>query len=196
MACNGVGTPRLLLNSSSKQNPNGLSNSSGLVGKNLMFHPYAIVNGYYPEEDIDYSLGSSGNILIVQEFYETDPARDFLRGYSFQMNRSSSAALTALGAGSPTVVPWGDSHHNEFKKRFRRYTTMAVISEDLPELHNRVEIVSGNSNTLPIPKIYYKTSENTKKLLNHGIGKAEALLKEAGCVETTTIPLLRSGGWH
>ena len=138
-----MGTPRLLLNSSSKQNPNGLSNSSGLVGKNLMFHPYAIVNGYYPEEDIDYSLGSSGNILIVQEFYETDPARDFLRGYSFQMNRSSSAALTALGAGSPTIVPWGDSHHTEFKKRFRRYTTMAVISEDLPELHNRVEIVSG-----------------------------------------------------
>ena len=196
LACNGIGTPRLLLNSSSKQNPNGLSNSSGLVGKNLMFHPYAIVNGYYPEEDIDYSLGSLGNILIVQEFYETDPKRDFLRGYSFQMNRSTSPAMTALGAGSPTIVPWGDSHHNEFKKRFRRFSTMAVISEDLPELHNRVEIVSGNSNALPIPKIYYKTSDNTKKLLNHGIGKAEELLKEAGCVETTTIPVLRSGGWH
>ena len=45
VACNGVGTPRLLLNSSSSMFPDGLANSSGLVGKNLMFHPYAAVTG-------------------------------------------------------------------------------------------------------------------------------------------------------
>ncbi|MEJ0018433.1 MAG: GMC family oxidoreductase N-terminal domain-containing protein [Acetobacteraceae bacterium] len=39
LACNGIGTPRLLLNSASARHPNGLANSSGLVGKNLMFHP-------------------------------------------------------------------------------------------------------------------------------------------------------------
>ena len=39
MACNGVGTPRILLNSKSRLFPDGLANSSGLVGKNLMFHP-------------------------------------------------------------------------------------------------------------------------------------------------------------
>jgi choline dehydrogenase-like flavoprotein len=43
LACNGVGTPRLLLNSASGRFPNGLANSSGLVGRNLMFHPYAQV---------------------------------------------------------------------------------------------------------------------------------------------------------
>ncbi|HEY5129189.1 MAG TPA: GMC family oxidoreductase N-terminal domain-containing protein, partial [Bradyrhizobium sp.] len=41
LACNGVGTPRLMLNSVSAKFPNGIANSSGLVGKNLMFHPYA-----------------------------------------------------------------------------------------------------------------------------------------------------------
>ena len=41
LACNGIGTPRLLLNSRSKHFPDGLANRSGLVGKNLMFHPYA-----------------------------------------------------------------------------------------------------------------------------------------------------------
>ena len=39
MAANGVGTPRLLLNSRSALFPDGLANGSGLVGKNLMFHP-------------------------------------------------------------------------------------------------------------------------------------------------------------
>ena len=42
IACNGVGTPRLLLNSRSTQFPDGLANGSGLVGKNLMFHLFVI----------------------------------------------------------------------------------------------------------------------------------------------------------
>ena len=49
IACNGVGTPRLLLNSVSGRFPNGLANSSGLVGKNLMFHPYAQIYGFVKE---------------------------------------------------------------------------------------------------------------------------------------------------
>src|SRR5579862_6919291 len=40
VACNGIGTPRLLLNSRCARFPDGLANRSGLVGKNLMFHPY------------------------------------------------------------------------------------------------------------------------------------------------------------
>ena len=45
MACNGIGTPRILLNSKSKSFPDGLANHSGLVGKNLMFHPLTGVAG-------------------------------------------------------------------------------------------------------------------------------------------------------
>src|SRR6202161_2860392 len=43
LACNAIGTARILLNS------NGLANSSGQVGKNLMFHPYARIAGYFDE---------------------------------------------------------------------------------------------------------------------------------------------------
>jgi choline dehydrogenase-like flavoprotein len=50
MACNGVGTPRLLLHSSSTLFPEGLANRSGLVGKNLMFHPLTGVAGVFKEE--------------------------------------------------------------------------------------------------------------------------------------------------
>ena len=50
LACNGIGTPRLLLNSASSRFPDGLANSSGLVGKNLMLHPWPQVCGYVDEE--------------------------------------------------------------------------------------------------------------------------------------------------
>ena len=78
LACNGVGTPRLLLNSASARFPDGLANSSGMVGKNLMFHPYAQTFGYVDEE-MD---GNHGPPLCLwsAEFYETDPDRDFVRG--------------------------------------------------------------------------------------------------------------------
>ena len=57
MACNGVGTPRLLLNSASARFPNGLANSSGLVGKNLMLHPWPMVSGYV-EDALDGGRGA------------------------------------------------------------------------------------------------------------------------------------------
>ena len=198
LACNGIGTPRLLLNSRSKDWPDGLANSSGLVGKNLMFHPYASVSGFFEGDDIDYTIGSLANIIIVQEFYETDPTRGFVRGYSFQMNRAHGPGHTALGAGSSGRIPWGEDHHTEFARRFKKYTGMAVISEDLPELHNRVEIDSTltDKHGIPLPKIFYKTSDNTRKLLDHGIKSAEMLLKEAGCYEVRSVPLLESAGWH
>ena len=70
VACNGVGTPRLMLNSQSGKFPNGIANSSGLVGKNLMFHPFAYSYGYV-DEPLD---GNHGPPLYLwsQEFYETD----------------------------------------------------------------------------------------------------------------------------
>ena len=79
VACNGVGTPRLLLNSASGKFPNGLANSSGLVGKNLMFHPYASIQGVF-DAPLDGYRGP-GVCIWSQEFYETDPARGFVRGY-------------------------------------------------------------------------------------------------------------------
>ena len=197
VACNGIGTPRLLLSSKSDKFPNGLANSSGLVGKNLMFHPYASVSGLFEGDDLDYTVGSLANIIIVQEFYETDPSREFVRGYTFQMNRSHGPAHTALGSAR-SAVPWGEKHHQEFSKRFRKYIGMAIISEDLPELHNRVEVDSRltDKHGLPLPRIFYKTSDNTRRLLDHGMKSAETLLREAGCYEISSSSLLKAAGWH
>ena len=82
MACNGVGTPRLLLNSTSNRFPDGLANDSGLVGRNLMFHPVAMVTGFF-DEPLDGHMGPMGCSVLSHEFYETDLSRGFVRGYGF-----------------------------------------------------------------------------------------------------------------
>ena len=63
LACNAVGTARILLNSASAGFPTGLANSSGLVGKNLMFHPYARIAGYF-DEKITYRLSENSRRML------------------------------------------------------------------------------------------------------------------------------------
>ena len=94
MACNGVGTARLLLHSTSGRFPHGLANSSGLVGKNLMFHPWAQVIGYV-DEPMDGHRGSPLS-LWSQEFYETDRSRGFVRGFNFQFVRGVGVGTEAV----------------------------------------------------------------------------------------------------
>ena len=48
LAANGLGTPRLLLMSTSPAFPDGLANGSGLVGRNLMVHMQTVVVGRFP----------------------------------------------------------------------------------------------------------------------------------------------------
>lgn len=196
IACNGIGTPRMLLLSKSDRHPNGLANSSGLVGKCLMFHPYAMVSGMFREEMQTYQ-GAVGNILLSQEFYETDPRRDFVRGYTYQMVRSTGPAITAAGFTIPPVS-WGAEHHREFAERFGKTAVLAVISEDLPELHNDVTLDPKlkDSNGIPAPRVRYKTSPNTRRLLDHGIRNARRVFEAAGAHRTVANPLLRACGWH
>ena len=113
IACNGVGTPRLLLNSVSGRFPNGLANSSGLVGKNLMFHPYAQVYGFVKE--VTDTNRAPPTCLWSKEFYDTDLSRGFVRGYGIQFGRgagpvfeavaSEAEGHSAVGRGPPPRFP-------------------------------------------------------------------------------------------
>ena len=114
LACNGIGTPRLLLNSASGRFPNGLANSSGLVGKNLMFHPYAQVYGYVAEPTD--SNRAPPTCLWSKEFYETDPSRDFVRGYTFQFGRGAGPVMEGVMSEAKGLLPWGAGHHAAFRR--------------------------------------------------------------------------------
>jgi len=197
IACNGVGTPRLLLNSRSKQFPEGLANRSGLVGRNLMFHPYAMVTGVFPDPLEGYK-GPTGCSLISQEFYETDASRGFVRGYSFEMLRGMGPVSAALFGMSQGRLPWGQGHHEAYAKLHDRTAGMVAICEDLPEPHNSVtldpERVDGNG--IPAPKISYRLSENSQRMLEHAVARGREVLLAAGAVDTYADAPLPPAGWH
>jgi choline dehydrogenase-like flavoprotein len=196
LACNGIGTPRLLLNSKSKRFPDGLANSSGLVGRNLMFHPYAYIGGVF-ETELDGGRGPS-NGLWSQEFYETDLDRGFVRGFTFEFSRGHgpvSAALSGLGRGR---LPMGEGHHDAYRRLHQRTTGMVAICEDLPELHNRVTLDPEltDAHGIPAPRIDYTLSDNSRRMLAFAVERATDVLKAAGAVEVYSESPLAVGGWH
>ena len=201
LACNGVGTARLLLNSKSQAFPEGLANRSGLVGKNLMLHPWGMVRGTFPSGEagnIGAHLGPSSCAIWSQQFYETDTGRDFVRGYNLQVTRSQGPVSTArylLGHGA---LPWGAEHHRELRRHFGNMIGIGVCCEDLPEEVNRVTLDATltDSSGIPAPKITYRLGENSRRMLDHGVARAVEALQAAGATGWRIEAPLRPAGWH
>lgn len=197
LACNGIGTSRLLLHSRSTRFPDGLANRSGQVGRNLMFHPYGMVVGIFDERLEGYK-GPTGCGLMSQEFYETDPSRDFVRGYSFELMRGLGPASTAMWGLLTGRVAWGAAHHESYGAVFDRTAGLLAICEDLPEPGNRVTLDPDlrDANGIPAPRIEYTLGENSRRMLDHGVARATEVLEAAGAKQVHTEAPMRIAGWH
>ena len=197
LACNGVGTPRLLLNSTSSLNPDGLANSTRLVGQNLMFHPVSMVTGVF-EERVDGFKGPLGCDIFSHQFYETDLSRGFVRGVGFQVVRATGPVTTANGSFGGHVVPWGESHRRVFSEWFAHSLSVGVIGEDLPEPENRVTLDPDltDSDGIPAPKIEYRLSDNSLKMLEFGNARAAEAVEAAGAKDVLVRPHVRTSGYH
>ncbi len=196
IACNGVGTPRLLLASASARFPDGLANSSGLVGRNLMFHPYSLIRAYFdaPQD------GHHGPHISVwsQQFYETDASRGHVRGYTYQFNRGNGPVTTALWGAASGRIPWGREHHRAFRATFQHHASMLGICEDLPEAHNRVTLDPEltDAHGIPAPRIEYRLSENSRRMLEHSMARGAEIMRAAGATDVYTEAPLPHAGWH
>lgn len=197
LACSGIGTPRLLLNSKSSGHPDGLGNQSGMLGKNLMLHPLAYVEAVF-DHDMQSSIGPHGACILSQQFYESSPDRDFVRGYTLQVLRGAPPVETANTGYFMRQIPLGKDHHRKFTQMFNRTVGISVISEDLPELHNCIELDHSNcdSSGMPGVKIHYKLSDNTKNMLKHGIESSKQVLQSAGAKITASFAPVKQTGWH
>ena len=198
IACNGIGTPRLLLNSQSRLFPDGLANISGLVGKGLMSHPSARVTAEFEYLDSTTDFGGGG--LTIDEFYDTRPRGDAVGGFTTLAAGFSSAVEIALGVppesipttippplgrvvyGSSGAIPWGRVHHAAFQRRLRRTASALILCSELPNDTNRVELdpVLTDDFGTPAPKIVYHRDSNTVALLTYAMERGKELMEAAG----------------
>jgi choline dehydrogenase-like flavoprotein len=197
LGASGIGTPRILLLSDSAKSPNGLANSSGMVGRRLMMHPFGTVVGLF-DEDMQSTHGLWGQHIHSLQFYETDPARGFVRGAKWGLQPTGGPLSMTRGYPWGDNPIWGTNFHKNFRERFARSAMWGIICEDLPEIENRVVLdpVLKDSDGIPAPKLLYRMSENSKRLLQFHLARARESLEAAGARQVVTAPLIRETGWH
>jgi len=201
VAANGIGTPRLLLLSACNQFPDGLANSSGLVGRRLMMHPFGVVVGLF-DEDLRSTHGAWGQCLHSLEFYETDAKRGFVRGAKWGLQPTggpvSMTRAYPWGDNAGDNAIWGAGFHEGIRRRLGRSAMWGIIAEDLPDDENRVLLdpVLKDTDGISAPKIVYRMSQNSHDLMRFHLARAKESLEAAGADETVIAPQIRETGWH
>ena len=98
----------------------------------------------------------------------------------------------------PPLAQGGLNPSGELRKRLGHSAMWGIICEDLPEEENRIVLdpVLKDGDGIPAPKIIYRMSENSKRLLQFHLARARESLEAAGAYETVVAPLIRETGWH
>jgi choline dehydrogenase-like flavoprotein len=198
LCANGIGTPRILLLSADERHPDGLANSSGLVGKRLMMHPFGTVTGVFDEELRSWQ-GPWGQYIHSLEFYETDASRGFVRGakWGLQPTGGPFSMTRAYPWGAENSI-WGEGFQDAVRTRLGHATMWGIIAEDLPEESNRVllDAVATDEQGVPGAKIEYRLSENSRRLVAFHQERAKESLLAAGATDVVVAPFIRATGWH
>src|ERR1700726_3189334 len=135
VSANGAETARLLLNSESGRFAQGLANSSGLVGKYLMFNQGASAHAVFEHELNEYK--SVQVTRILHDFYDSDPKRGFYGGGGIDARINPQPALWAMSAGGE-LPRWGA----EYKSRLEGFRRSMVSTAHCTSLAMETNSVS------------------------------------------------------
>ena len=175
-----IGTTQILLNSKSDAMPNGLANSSDMVGRNLMDHLYALtVAGMLPNGPNTYYRGRRPTGLYIPRFRNvTEAGEGFIRGYGYQGGVSRmgwrNAALGRPGIGAELkertgkIGPW--------------FIYISGFGEMLPNPDNRVTLNKTQVDKwgIPIVHINCEIGDNERKMAKQIIEDGKAMVQAAG----------------
>ena len=128
VACGAVNSAALLLRSAGDAHPNGLANSSGLVGRNYMVHNNTAVMAVHPTRRNPTVFQKT---LAVNDFYLRGPDRPYPLGNLQLLGKLQAGMLTADQPLVPRPV---------LQAMANRSVDWWVMSEDLPDPDNRVTL--------------------------------------------------------
>ena len=179
-----IETPRLLLNSAGPGHEQGLANSSGTVGKYLMVQGGNVILGRFADPVRMYKAPPAHG--LTEEFYETDPKRDFVRGFAIQ-----TVGPLPIGFAKQMVVAkgaWGWGMRKAMMD-YNHWAAFGLLSEILPWEDNRVELArETDRHGLPVAKITFNLRDNDKKLIEFGKNKTMEVMWAAGAEEVVQEP--------
>ena len=191
LCCNGAETPRLLLMSASSQFRDGLANSSGLVGKHLMFNCYSGTTAVFPEPLNEWK--SIGNTHLVMDFHENDPKRGFYGGGGMDARLDWTGPISyALFHGRPEAPTWGAAFKRQLVEGFSHRVTIFSHGTSLAVETNQVLLDPDLKDAWGLPAIRFRYRDHPDDLANVAFlqGHAYEILQAGGATEVWKEPIL------
>jgi choline dehydrogenase-like flavoprotein len=175
---------RILLNSASSEFPNGLANSSGELGRNLMDHHMGSgAVGVMPGHADKMPFGNRPNGIYLPRFRNVKTKqKDFLRGYGYQGGGDREDWSRAL-----SMPGFGVDFKNKIKEPGPWTMSLSGFGECLPNHDNYVEIDKDKLDAWGIPtlKIHCEWSENERAMARDMSSQAAEMLASAGAKNIT-----------
>jgi choline dehydrogenase-like flavoprotein len=203
LAASACESARILLNSKTEKFPDGLANSSGQVGKNLMDSTGAGISGQIPGLEgrpLYNEDGNTSNHLFIPWWGHKAQARgelDFPRGYHFEVGGGFSPP--GMGMGSD-VQGYGKAMKDSIKKKYGSYVYLSLRGEMVAndncymEIDDKVEDKWG----IPAVKFHWQWSDHELNQVDHGMRTAKKILETmGGQVPTPLKPaaeIIKKGG--
>jgi choline dehydrogenase-like flavoprotein len=190
VACGAVETARLLLLSDSETYPDGLANSSGLVGRYFMEHPTVGTSGRLDRPTNQNPIGFQ--TMESQQFYEHDdpPPGSFL--LTFENVDPTSPVDMALSGGDPgtfeadlmdTAVgeEWGNALFETMQDNYREDGVgLSAIAEPLPRKENTVTLdrTKRDDHGNPVPEISWNLGAYERETMERALNVHRKILNE------------------
>jgi choline dehydrogenase-like flavoprotein len=197
LSANAGESARLLLLSKSARYPDGLANSSGMVGKYVMFGNGASAHGLFEHPLNEYKGVISGAAIV--DYVPSDPKRGFYGGGRMTARGYLTPFELGLGGLSPDAPRWGAGYKKALQEEANHRMTVSCFVTQLPLETNRVDLDPDVKDEwgLPAMRITSTAHPDDKKNMEFFRQKSIEVLQAAGAKNVWAPPVSESrGGAH
>ena len=183
LSANALNSPRLLLLSKSAQHPDGLANSSGIVGKNLMSGNGGGATGLF-EQPLNEYKGCVTGAAVVSFVPNDVKNRGFYGGA--RMTARGQQSPIEYGLSGPHGAPtWGPEYKKALMEQTNRKLSMTNFISTIPVETNMVDLDPDVKDPwgLPALRVTQKSHDNDMKAVQFFIDRSVEVLKAAGATQ-------------
>ena len=200
LAASACESARILLNSKSSVHPNGLANSSGVVGKYITDTTGTSVGGFIPKlvDQPAHNCDGVGGLHVYMPWWIDNKKLDFPRGYHIEVWGGRGVPSSGFMGGIHRY-PKGGGYGKELKADYRHYYGTSIgfdgRGEMIPNEKSYCEIDPEKKDRygIPVLRFHWEWSDHEINQVKHMQETFRALIAQMGGTVSNPMPSKERG---